>query len=219
MYQHQDVNGNAIDLPTGKVVCVGRNYMAHVHELNNATPEQPVLFIKPDTCLCDLEAGVTLPVGLGECHNEVEIAVLIGKTLTQANQTEALDAIWGYGIGLDLTLRDVQSDLKAKGLPWERAKAFDNACPVSGFVDKSQVSALEDLHCELTVNGSLRQSGGVAQMIWQPLSLLVDISRQFTLKPGDIVMTGTPKGVGPLYSGDKLYVELKGYLSAHSQVI
>ena len=120
---------------TSKIVCVGRNYSAHAKELNNPIPKEPLLFIKSTNCLVDLDKPIQIPKEQGECHHELEISVLIGKKLTKASREEAIDAIDGIGLALDLTLRDLQSKLKSKGQPWERAKSFDGACPVSGFVD------------------------------------------------------------------------------------
>ena len=182
-------------------------------------PDEPVLFIKPSTCASDFTEPMRLPQGQGECHNEVELAVLINKPLKNANKQQAMESIWGVGIGLDLTLRDVQTRMKKQGLPWERAKAFDNACPLTRFVPFDQVKELENLQFELKVNNEIRQSGHCQHMIWNTVNLLVEISQHFTLLPGDVVMTGTPKGVAALYSDDKLEVGLAGYLTAATSVL
>lgn len=215
VYQHKQLNGIAISLPTGKVVCVGRNYQDHIQELGNERPDYPVIFHKPSTSLVNVDTqAIELPKDKGECHNELELAVLIQHPLKNANTTQALDSIWGIGLGLDLTLRTLQSDLKSKGLPWERAKAFDGSCPVTQFVPftrEARESAGEEfLNCrfELAVNGETRQQGDTRHMIWPVLELLQVISREFTLMPGDVVMTGTPKGVGALRCGDKLSMRL-----------
>ena len=181
MYQHRDVTGNTINLPVGKIVCVGRNYVDHIHELDNPMPDEPVLFIKPSTCAIDFAQPAILPQGQGECHNEVELAVLLNKPLKNATKQQAMESIWGVGIGLDLTLRDVQTKMKTQGLPWERAKAFDNACPLTGFVPMDNVESLDALQFELKVNEQLRQSGHCQHMIWKTLDLLVEISQPFHL--------------------------------------
>ncbi|MBU2880074.1 MULTISPECIES: fumarylacetoacetate hydrolase family protein [Alteromonadaceae] len=218
-YFHKDINGQPIQLPVGKVVCVGRNYVDHVKELNNEVPDTPLLFMKPSTSLCDVNAGVTLPADtLGSCHNELEIAILIKSPLKNASQSDCQSAIWGVGLALDLTLRDLQSKLKSKGLPWERAKSFDGACPVSGFTEIHNVADLQALSFSLEVNQQLKQQGDTSLMMWGVYSLLSQISEVFTLLPGDIVLTGTPKGVGPLFANDELCLRLDKHFSVNSKV-
>lgn len=219
-YIHIDSDGKDIDLPLGKVVCVGRNYLQHIKELENEVPSAPLLFIKPTTALSPLNKPVVLPdENLGPCHNELEVAVLIKDTLCQASIQDSAAAIWGVGLGLDLTLRDVQSSLKKQGHPWERAKAFDRSCPMSQFVIKDRVEKLSNLDFSLTVNNQIRQQGNSQDMLFPILELLVDISNTFTLLPGDIVMTGTPKGVAALSIGDRLIIELKEHFSVNTSVI
>jgi len=217
-YFHKTADGSAIDLNVGKVVCVGRNYLEHIYELNNTVPETPLLFMKPATALVDIDQPLLLPQGQGECHNETEIAVLIDKPLTGANESQALGAIWGYGIGLDLTLRELQTELKQQGYPWERAKSFDASCPISAFVPKQQLPEPKDISFKLEVNGSVRQQSSSAFMMLSILALLVEISQHFTLLPGDIVLTGTPKGVAKLESGDGLVLTLADKLRIETQV-
>ena len=216
-YNHHWISGDKIKLPEGKVVCVGRNYAEHIYELNNPLPDDPVLFIKPSTSLCNIEAPIELPKGQGEVHHELEIALLMGETLSKASESEAIEAIKAIGLSLDLTLRDVQSKQKAKGLPWEIAKAFDNSCPVSGFVAKEHFSDLVDMEFSLSVNGTLRQQASSASMLTSISGLLSFISRHFTLLPGDIVLTGTPAGVGPLAAGDQLTVTMENKFTIETQ--
>jgi 2-keto-4-pentenoate hydratase/2-oxohepta-3-ene-1,7-dioic acid hydratase in catechol pathway len=216
---HTGKFGQNIDLPIGKVVCVGRNYMLHIKELNNEVPQQPILFMKPATALCSLAEPVVIPQDLGECHNETEVAILIKQTLSCASVEQTQQAIWGVGLGLDLTLRDVQSTLKSKGHPWERAKAFDGSCPMSKFIPITEFSDLNDVEFNLFVNNELRQQGNTSDMMISILDLLVEITKQFTLLPGDIVMTGTPKGVASLNPGDELTVELADVFSVSSHII
>lgn len=218
MYQHKWIDGSAVELPVGKVVCVGRNYAEHARELGNDVPAEPLLFIKPATALRDLNAPVMLPVGRGEVHHEVEIVVLIGAPLTDATPQAAQAAIAGYAVGLDLTLRELQSRLKERGEPWEKAKSFDGAAPVSGFVDARGVSTRQNLAVSLEVNDQVRQHGHSGQMLFPIFPLVAEISRHFTLLPGDVVYTGTPAGVAPLVSGDQLVAKLGNFLALRTSV-
>lgn len=215
-YQHRFFDQGPCFLPVGKAVCVGRNYADHAKELGNDVPETPILFMKPNTAFCDLEKGFSIPTHLGECHFETELTVLIGERLSKASLTECKLAIAGLGIGLDLTLRDVQNKLKEKKQPWEFAKAFDNAAPLSPFLRAHQFHDLENIHFSLIIDGKTRQVGDSGDMLTPILPLLSYISRHFTLLPGDIVMTGTPKGVGPLHSGEQLQVTIENTIfSSH----
>ncbi|MGM0570201.1 fumarylacetoacetate hydrolase family protein [Marinobacter sp.] len=217
-YQHQWHDGSPTDWPPGKVVCVGRNYAAHAAELNNPVPEQPLLFMKPATALVPLTDPVRLPVGRSDVHYETELAILVGCPLTRAGQQQARAAIAGIGLALDLTLRDLQSELKARGHPWERAKAFDGACPLSRFVPLGSDDDLENLQFSLTIDSEQRQRGHTGDMITPILPLLAHISETFTLQPGDVVLTGTPAGVGTLHSGQHLTMELDGRLQVQTSV-
>ena len=210
-YQHRDRDGQPIDLPVGKIVCIGRNYLDHVRELGNAVPEAPLLFMKPSTAIVGLDAPLRLPEARGSCHHELELAVLIGRRLTGTSPAAAREAIAGYGLALDLTLREVQTELKNKGQPWELAKAFDGACPLSGFVRPEELPEPQAAELELLVNGERRQHGSTAQMMHPILDLIAHISRHFTLLPGDVVLTGTPAGVTALQPGDQLRLTLAQY--------
>ena len=207
-----EIRLNNEDFPEklGKIVCIGRNYADHIAELNNATPSEPVLFIKPASCAVDMEPNVAIPTDQGPCHIETEIALLIGKELRRATETTAREAIAGLGIGFDLTLRQVQSELKEKGLPWEKAKSFDGACPLSEFIVPTADEALDNLGIQLKLNHTVQQDGNSKQMLTSILPMLSYISRHFTLKPGDIVLTGTPAGVTALSPGDELEAQLTG---------
>ena len=218
-YKHIDNDGNNVDLPVGKVVCVGRNYLQHIKELENQVPTEPLLFNKPSTALSALNKPIVLSRNLGSCHYELEVAILIKTQLSQSSIKDAEDAIWGVGLGLDLTLRDVQSALKKQGHPWERAKSFDTSCPMSQFIAIGQVETLSDIDFSLSINNEVRQHGNSQNMLFPILELLVNISHAFTLLPGDIVMTGTPKGVAALSVDDQLLVELNGHFSVSTYVV
>jgi 2-keto-4-pentenoate hydratase/2-oxohepta-3-ene-1,7-dioic acid hydratase in catechol pathway len=209
MYQHHNWQGALLDYPVSKVVCVGSNYAKHIKEMGSATPKDPVLFIKPETALCDIRQPLAIPQDLGSVHHEVELAVLIGATLRQATEDHVRKAIAGYGVALDLTLRDVQAEMKKAAQPWEKAKGFDNSCPISGFIPAAEFKHdPQNSTLSLTVNGAVRQQGSTADMIHHIVPLIAYMSRFFTLKPGDVILTGTPEGVGPLQSGDELEVSL-----------
>lgn len=218
-YQHKYIDGAPINLLPGKVVCVGRNYAAHARELNNPIPSEPLLFIKPATSIVPLADPIRLPTGRGAVHYETEIALLIGSPLSGAiDAEEAGRAIAGVGLALDLTLRELQDQLKSKGHPWERAKAFDGACPLSPFVPAARVPALDEVPLQLHVNGELRQDGNSREMIMPILALLQHIAGVFTLQPGDVVLTGTPAGVGVLQAGDQLRLSIPGVLELATAV-
>lgn len=210
-------NGEAIGLPIGKAVCVGRNYMAHAKELGNEVPSEPLLFIKPSTSICNAENTVVLNHGLGEHHYEAELTLLIGKTLTKDNIDDYMSCILGVGVGLDLTLRELQSSLKSKGHPWEKAKAYDNSCLVSPFVDAAQVDLTRSTF-SLDINGEQKQLGDTQLMLFNIQNLLKEIVLYFSLQPGDLVLTGTPQGVGRLSAGDSLALSLNGECLAEFSV-
>ncbi|WP_445398531.1 fumarylacetoacetate hydrolase family protein [Zobellella sp. An-6] len=218
MYQHLDLQGHPLPYAVGKVVCVGRSYKEHAAELNNPVPEQPLLFIKPSTSLVGLDTPLLLPRGLGAVHHELEVALLIGRRLCHTEPGHALEAVAGVGLALDLTLRDVQEQLKAKGHPWERAKAFDGSCPISPFALPEVLDDLQHLKFSLAINGQERQSGNTAMMLWSIGELLAEMSRCFTLNPGDVVLTGTPKGVAELKPNDRIEMQLDGQYRFEAKV-
>lgn len=219
-YQHQYIDGTRIHFPLGKVVCIGRNYAEHAKELNNPLPTEPLLFIKPGSCVVGLDGGFSIPDDRGSVHYEAEIAVLIGKPLSRTpNEEEVLDAISGFAPALDLTLRDVQSRLKDKGHPWEIAKSFDGACVLAPFVPGDTVADLTAIGIRLTINGEVRQDGSSAEMIFPIVPVIQEMAGHFNLQPGDVILTGTPAGVGPLNKGDELVLDLVGHSSFASRVI
>lgn len=194
----------------GKVVCVGRNYAAHAKELNNPIPSAPILFIKPASSVVPFAPNFSTPQDQGSVHHELEIAILIGKPLRHASAAQVAESIAGIGLGLDLTLRDVQDQLKEKGHPWERAKSFDGACPLTEFVSVKLASEDDWQMIGLTLekNGLLQQQGSSADMLFAILPLIAHMSEHFSLQAGDVILTGTPAGVGPLNVGDSLVCEL-----------
>jgi len=212
------LDGQPFPHSVGKMVCVGRNYAEHAKELNNPVPSSPILFIKPADAAVSAEPSFAIPADRGAVHHELEIAVLIGQRLQNADEVTVAAGIAGVGLGLDLTLRDVQDGLKSKGHPWEIAKAFDGACPLTSFVNATRVQNWQDLNLTLTRNAVLQQQGNSNAMLFSILPLIAYISRIFTLNPGDVIMTGTPAGVGPLAAGDELQLNLQDWLSVCTRV-
>jgi 2-keto-4-pentenoate hydratase/2-oxohepta-3-ene-1,7-dioic acid hydratase in catechol pathway len=192
----------------GKILCVTRNYRAHAAELNNESPAQPVFFLKPASSIIGQGETAVIPSVSHNCQHELELAVLIGKWGKNISQETALSHVAGYGIAIDLTLRDLQGDLKAKGLPWSMAKGFDTSCPLSDFVPASKISDPQALDLSLHVNDELRQQGNSAEMIHSIPNLISAASAIFSLEEGDILLTGTPAGVGRLISGDRLKAQI-----------
>lgn len=222
-YSHKNTNQQAINLPVGKVVCVGRNYAEHAKELNNPVPTTPLLFMKPASSLVSLSNNGTInfPKDKGDCHFETEIAILIQQDITlDTPEGKIHEAIWGYALALDLTLRELQSTLKAKGHPWEKAKCFDGACPITHFLPASALpKAPEDIKYKLHYNGSIEQVGNTQNMITSIVPLLHYMAEFFTLNAGDVILTGTPAGVGKLTVGDSLKLSLEKVLSVSATVI
>lgn len=217
------LNINSADYDIGKIVCVGRNYAAHAKELNNPIPQQPLLFIKPSSCLVELAQPLHIPSNQGAVHFELELAVLIGESLENPSAEQAFSAISGLGLALDLTLRDLQDILKQKGHPWERAKAFKGACPVSEFVRPSQLQIknsddLQNLEFKLNLNNQVQQLGQTKQMLFSIIDLIQNASQAFSLQKGDILLTGTPEGVGMLNQGDKLECSLESAICINTCV-
>jgi len=190
-----------------RVFCIGRNYVEHVRELSNIVPTKPVVFIKPASCLVEPGEKIHFPKHGSELHHEVEIVVRVGRQGRAKTEEEALSFIDSITVGLDLTLRDVQGELKQKGLPWEAAKAFDQSAPIGGFISYDGSLDLKDISFGCKVNGIERQRGNTGRMIFSIPKLLVELSKIWLLRPGDLIYTGTPSGVGPLKIGDRIEVE------------
>ncbi|NOU52939.1 isomerase/hydrolase [Pseudoalteromonas sp. JBTF-M23] len=217
MYKHQWVNGQKMDLPEGKIVCVGRNYVEHAQELNNPIPCAPLIFMKPTTSYQSFSEEITLDKSLGEHHYEAELALLIGEKVDK-HHASPLEAITGVGLALDLTLRDMQSELKQQGHPWERAKAYDGSCPITPFVAINTLADLHTLEFRFWQNKQLMQQGNTDLMIFSFEQLLKSVSQFCTLMPGDVILTGTPKGVGKLENKALLSLQLNGHPKFDAQV-
>ncbi|TQF72748.1 fumarylacetoacetate hydrolase family protein [Pseudoalteromonas luteoviolacea] len=217
MYQHKWISGEEIALPVGKAVCIGRNYVAHAKELNNPIPSNPLLFMKPASALCDFGPEICIDQSKGEHHYEAELVLLVGN-LIDSDSAEPLRHVCGVGLGLDLTLRELQTQLKEKGHPWETAKAFDGSGCITPFLPVSEDILSTEMTYQFWQNEVLKQQGKSANMIFNLETLLKEITQFFTLYPGDIVMTGTPEGVGPLGAGDQLKLQLGAGEIFHSSV-
>ncbi|WP_241646305.1 fumarylacetoacetate hydrolase family protein [Rosenbergiella metrosideri] len=197
------------------IYCIGRNYVEHAQELGNRVEEDPVVFSKPNSALI-VGNTITLPTFSQDVHYETEIVVRISAPAFQIEPDQA-DAYYdSVAIGLDLTARDLQADLKSKKLPWLLAKGFNGSCYVSDFVAKQTVP--QPIHFGLAINGETVQQGVSSEMVFSIKQIIAFISRYIALQPGDIIFTGTPKGVGKLESGDKLRLTLEGEIMAELQV-
>lgn len=187
-----------------KIICVGRNYGEHIKELNNDRPESPVIFLKPDSAVISQESDFYLPDFSEEIHHEVELIFKIGKIGKNIQPNFAYKYISEIGLGIDFTARDIQADLKAKGLPWELSKAFDNSALLGKFIPFDAEIYQQGIEFSLWKNQEKVQSGNSKQMIWGIDELIAFISRYFTLKTGDIIFSGTPAGVGKIAINDFL---------------
>ena len=192
-----------------KIIAIGRNYSQHAKELNNTIPEKPILFLKPDTAVLKGNKPFYYPSFSSDIHHEIEVVLKVCKEGKYIQQKFAHKYFEEIGLGIDFTARDLQANQKAKGLPWEIAKAFDHSAPVSEFILKEELGDLKNLSFKLFINEELRQSGNTSGMIFDFDELIAYASIFFTLKKGDLIFTGTPAGVAPVKIGD----QLKGYLN------
>jgi 2-keto-4-pentenoate hydratase/2-oxohepta-3-ene-1,7-dioic acid hydratase in catechol pathway len=193
-----------------KILCVGRNYQEHAKELNNPVPETPLIFFKPDTALLRNNKDVYYPEFTKDLHFECELVMRISREGKHIQPEFVPTYLDGVGLGLDLTARDLQSEAKKNGLPWTLAKGFNDAAPVSRLFPPEQFADLQDLHFRCDINGETRQEGHTADMIFSIPHLVSYISQYITLKKGDLIFTGTPKGVGPLHVDDHIEAYLEG---------
>lgn len=194
-----------------KIICIGRNYASHIEELKNERPDEPVIFLKPDTAILANKFPFVIPTFSNDVHHELEVLVKInrvGKHIAPKFAHKYYDEI---SVGIDFTARDVQQKLKDKGLPWEKSKAFDGSAVIGDFLSKKLFTSLENLNFEMTKNGVVVQKGNTAQMLWKIDELIAYVSQFFTLKIGDIIFSGTPQGVAAVEPNDVL----EGFLEQH----
>ncbi|KAA1246682.1 fumarylacetoacetate hydrolase family protein [Aquimarina sp. RZ0] len=187
-----------------KLICIGRNYTEHIAELENEKPEEPVVFIKPDTSILLKKQPFFIPDFSNDIHHEIEILVKIKKVGKHIDQKFAHKYYDEIGLGIDFTARDLQSKLKAKGLPWEKAKSFDGSAVIGDWIGKEHFAAVNDIDFCLEKNGAIVQKGNTKLMLWKIDELIEYVSKYFTLKIGDVIFTGTPAGVGPVKTDDIL---------------
>ena len=212
--------------PVHRIYCVGRNFADHAREMGASVPAskaergQPVFFLKPADAIVVDGADVPYPPGTRDLHHEVELVVALGQD-APAGELAAGDAgalVFAYGVGLDLTRRDLQGAAKAKGLPWDTGKGFDHSAPVSELVPAALVADLGSRSLALQVNGATRQQGSLQDLIWDVPDILHELSKLFALKAGDLVFMGTPAGVGPLQPGDDFIATLEGVAELHGRI-
>ena len=191
-----------------KIICIGRNYIDHIKELSNQKPLNPVVFLKPDSSIIAKNQNFIIPSFSNEIHHEVELVIKINKVGKHIDKSFSHKYYDEIGLGIDFTARDIQSNLKEKGHPWEKSKAFDNSCMVGNFLKKEKLEDISKIEFSLKKNNELVQSGCSNDMLWKIDELISYVSQYFTLKIGDLIFTGTPSGVSKVESGDIL----EGYI-------
>ncbi len=197
------VAGTPARFPVRRIFCVGRNYAAHAREMgSDPTREAPFFFCKPADAVVDSGSDIPYPPLTQNLHHEIELVVAIGTGGADIDRARALDHVYGYGVGIDLTRRDLQNEAKAQGRPWDWAKGFDRSAPIAPLCPVSRVGHLTAARIWLAVNGQIRQEADIADMIWPVADIIATASRAVALQPGDLIMTGTPENVGPLVRGD-----------------
>ena len=197
------------NVPIGKIVCVGRNYAAHAKELGNDVPEFPIIFLKPASNVIYSGEPVIHPSYSNNLHHEVELVLYIGSGVKNAGGGEAENAIQGYTLGLDMTLRDLQNEFMKKGDPWTLSKCFDTAAVLTDVILKKDYRLRGDEIIQLSVNGTLRQNSSIKNMIFSPVEIVKYISAKMALEKGDLIFTGTPEGVGRVVDGDRIEASLE----------
>ncbi len=204
------INETNQDFVVGKIACVGKNYLEHAKELEDAVPEKPVIFLKPSSSIIFSGDKIIYPEFSKSLHYETELVLLIGRDGNKISAKEALNFIAGYAVGLDMTLRDLQSEAKKLGHPWAISKCFDTSTVLGNFIPADRVHNPNNLELKLWVNGELKQNDNTSNMIYSVEEIIEYLSFYFTLETGDLVFTGTPKGVGEVKIGDKLIAEISG---------
>ncbi|MDB5816001.1 MAG: fumarylacetoacetate hydrolase [Rhodocyclales bacterium] len=196
------VSGTEARFPVRRIYCVGRNYLDHIRELGNDEKQPPIFFAKPADAIVQDGATIAYAAVTENFHYEVELVVAIGKSGHNIGETDALSHVYGYAVALDMTRRDLQKALSSKGSPWDVAKGFDESCPCGTVYPVASVGNINDNSITLTVNGEVKQQATLDLMIWNVPQVIAELSRLFILQPGDLILTGTPAGVGPVVPDD-----------------
>ena len=203
--------GSDMRFAVGRIYCVGRNYADHAREMgHDPDREPPFFFMKPANAVVQNDAAIAYPVGTSDCHHEIELVVAIGRGGKNIPVEKALEHVWGYGVGLDMTRRDVQGEAKKMGRPWEMGKSFDESAPMTALASAAEIGHPAKGAIWLKINGEVRQKGDLAMQIWNVQEQIAYLSNLVTLEPGDLIMTGTPAGVGPVKKGDRLEGHVDG---------
>lgn len=206
------VHGETKRFPVRRIFCVGRNYAAHAREMGkDPDREPPFFFTKPADAVVDNGAAIPYPPETKNLHYEIELVVAIGREGSDIPVADALDYVWGYGVGIDLTRRDLQGQAKDMGRPWDWGKAFDRSAPCAPLHPVAQTGHPAKGRIWLAVNGDVKQDGDLQELIWPVADIIAILSRSMTIKPGDLIMTGTPAGVGPVVPGDRITGGVEGF--------
>ena len=206
--------------PIRRVFCIGRNYAEHAREMGASVDKGvPMFFCKPADAVVSDGADVPYPSATSELHHEVEMVLALGAGGRDIEVKDAAALVWGYGVGLDLTRRDLQAQAKAKGHPWEVAKAFDHSAPISALCPAAEAALNADTGLRLSVNGDLRQQATLGEMVHGVPQIIAALSRLFELKAGDLIFTGTPAGVAALQRGDQIHAELVGVAELVTRIV
>lgn len=214
------VDGSELRLPVHRIYCIGRNYAEHAREMGASLDRaQPLFFCKPADAIVTGDADVAYPLATSELHHEVEMIVALASGGRDIPLERALDCVFGYGVGLDLTRRDLQAVAKSGGRPWDVAKAFDQSAPVSALRPAMAIGHPKRARLSLEVNGVERQAADIDEMIFAVPEIIAELSQLFELKPGDLIFTGTPAGVAALQRGDRFRAELKDVAILHGRIV
>ena len=217
------VSGSADSFPVHRIYCVGRNYVEHAKEMGHTGREAPFFFMKPNDAVLPVASGTTgelpYPAQTQDFQHEMELVVAIGKGGSDIGVDDALHHVWGYAVGLDMTRRDLQGEAKKLGRPWDTGKAFEHSAPIGPITPAAQAGDVTHAAITLHVNGELRQSSTIDMLIWNVAETIADLSRYFTLQPGDLIYTGTPAGVAAVQRGDELVGAIAGLETLRVKVV
>jgi fumarylpyruvate hydrolase len=214
------IHGSELLFPVHRIYCVGRNFADHAKEMGAEVPRgQPIFFMKPADAIVTKGGNIPYPNATANLHHEVELIVAIDRDAEGEIAIDAaLDYVFGYGVGLDLTRRDLQNHAKEQRLPWDTSKGFDNSAPISALLPKATVGTLDDIMLSLQINDELRQRSALSEMIFSVPDIIHELSKLYHLQAGDIIMMGTPSGVGPMVRGDRFTASLEGHINFHGNI-